>query len=644
MKNRIILKKILVTFLMVLFSVIVNAQETCATATTVSDLTGGTCATSTVGTVNDVGSAGCEEGLLDTWFTFVAQGNTATIDVTASAAGFRPEFAVVSSSNNTCTGTFSVINCFDLGGNYTVINGTVNGLTIGTRYWIVVSSNGDVTTGNLSVCVNNPLPVAGCVDNDACVDRAVLALNPVGGAAACVSDCNVGANIGPDFAGNNCYDLPNPTVWYQITTGPTTASLNISVNSATMGTPEFTLFTNNCATFSIVNCVEGTGSTATGNNIPVAANTTYIIAVSNVSGAQGNFSLCVTQNGDNSACNTTNALTVVSTSMGSPLAGPYQAGEQVTYQYTVTNWQQVNCNYIGAFVPTFGNCWDPSSFNAQGMPVNIGTPLNVNGVIQPCPPGPPCAYNACSGTAAGTWNWFPAGSATYNVAGYYPAGTAMPAGWYFLNSYNPATGSCTGDPTDPDNSYGDGNFPACGTNTFDYTLRFTLTAGSLANCGAGTTDCSVSIKTFADGEFGFWNNLGCTADLPDTAPASFLCCTPPIMTSLGSSTICSNANLNFPLTTDIPSTFSWVAANNANVSGESTTIQTGATITDVLANLTGVPQVVTYTVTPTSTADGCIGLPQTVNITVTPLNTIASGTSQTVCINSAITNITLATT
>ncbi|MQP53850.1 peptidase S8/S53 subtilisin kexin sedolisin, partial [Flavobacterium sp. LMO9] len=30
--------------------------------------------------------------------------------------------------------------------------------------------------------------------------------------------------------------------------------------------------------------------------------------------------------------------------------------------------------------------------------------------------------------------------------------------------------------------------------------------------------------------------------------------------------------------------------------------------------------------------------------TVTPLNTIASGTNQTVCINSAITNITLATT
>ena len=42
--------------------------------------------------------------------------------------------------------------------------------------------------------------------------------------------------------------------------------------------------------------------------------------------------------------------------------------------------------------------------------------------------------------------------------------------------------------------------------------------------------------------------------------------------------------------------------------------------------------------------NGCVGTPITVEVTISPLNTIAAGTSQTVCINSAITNITLATT
>ena len=52
-------------------------------------------------------------------------------------------------------------------------------------------------------------------------------------------------------------------------------------------------------------------------------------------------------------------------------------------------------------------------------------------------------------------------------------------------------------------------------------------------------------------------------------------------------------------------------------------------------------QVCSITVT---TTGGCPPATATGTITVTPLNTIASGTNQTVCINSAITNISLATT
>ncbi|MFN5910502.1 MAG: PKD-like domain-containing protein, partial [Bacteroidota bacterium] len=347
-------------------------------------------------------------------------------------------------------------------------------------------------------------------------------------------------------------------------------------------------------------------------------------------GGQGNFDLCITQDPDNSACNTSDALTVTATSLGSPLAGPYLPGEQVTFCYTVTNYTQFNCNYISAFVPSFGNCWDPSSFNAQGMPNIINTPLNVNGIIQ-CPPGPPGPQCACAGSPAGAWSWFPSGSATYNINGYYPAGTPMPAGWYFLSSYNPATGSCTGDPTDPDLSYGDGNYPSCGVNTFDYTVCFTLIAGPVGNCGTGLTDCSVTMKTFADGEFGAWNNIGCTGDAAANYPAGFACCTPPVITSISNSSICSTGSINQALTSDQDPgvTYSWTVIAGSNITGASA--GTGSTINHTLTNSGTTSQTVQYTVTANN---GSCSSTSTFTVTVNPnLAVSAPSSNPIVCIN-----------
>ncbi|KXK23413.1 MAG: cell surface receptor IPT/TIG domain-containing protein [Bacteroidetes bacterium OLB12] len=93
--------------------------------------------------------------------------------------------------------------------------------------------------------------------------------------------------------------------------------------------------------------------------------------------------------------------------------------------------------------------------------------------------------------------------------------------------------------------------------------------------------------------------------------------------------ICSDASVNYSLSANIANTvsggnnltagttYSWSAAANSNVSGESTSTQTGATITDVLNNITNSNQVVVYTVTPTS-SDGCVGNPFSVSVTVQP--------------------------
>jgi gliding motility-associated-like protein len=615
---------------------IARSQGSCATAVQVSNLTGSPCATAAPQATNTLTPAAgsCVEGTNDTWFYFVAQGGSATVTVSSTVANFNPEFIVLSSSNNNCSGTLTQVTCQDQNGNYATTNTVVNGLTVGTTYWIVVTSGNATTTGTISACVNNPAVVLNCVDNDACIDAATITLNvPIGTAsstAACVNDCNNGANVGLDFVGNGCEDMPNPTVWYEFTTSSNAASIDISLTSTAWSNPEFTIFVGNACTspWTILECFEGSAGSAVLNNIPIAANTTYTIAVSDASGDQGTFDLCIVQDPDNSACNTTDVLTVTSTSMGSPLAGPYQPGEQVTFCYSITNWTQLNCNYLGAVVPSFGNCWDPSSFNAQGMPVVINTPLAAQGVIQPCGPGPPCAWAACAGTASGSWSWFPAGSATYNVNGYYAAGTPMPAGWYFLSSYNPATGACTGDPTDPDNSFGDGNFPSCGTNTFDYTVCFTLTAGPQGNCGTGLTDCSVSIKTFADGEFGAWNNIGCTADLPVNMPAALVCCTTLVNAGVDQS-LCSNGSISlngsYSNTTGAVTT-SWTASPASALSGLSSTTSLNPTFTPP-AGLTG-PFTFTLSVTDAS----CTKTDQ-VSITVNALPTISGTLSS--CVNAS---------
>jgi hypothetical protein len=93
--------------------------------------------------------------------------------------------------------------------------------------------------------------------------------------------------------------------------------------------------------------------------------------------------------------------------------------------------------------------------------------------------------------------------------------------------------------------------------------------------------------------------------------------------------VCSDVALAYDLSANIANvglggnnlitgtTYSWIAANNATVGGESTVAQAGPVINDVLNNVTNSNQLVVYTVTPTSAA-GCIGNPFTVSVTVRP--------------------------
>jgi gliding motility-associated-like protein len=112
----------------------------------------------------------------------------------------------------------------------------------------------------------------------------------------------------------------------------------------------------------------------------------------------------------------------------------------------------------------------------------------------------------------------------------------------------------------------------------------------------------------------------------------------PTVTSTNSLTICSGNSVNLNLTSDINSSFSWIAASNANVTGESTTAQTGSIINNTLTVTSNAVETVTYSVTPTSTANSCPGPQQIVTVTINPLPSISPMNNiNTSCINTPVT-------
>lgn len=104
----------------------------------------------------------------------------------------------------------------------------------------------------------------------------------------------------------------------------------------------------------------------------------------------------------------------------------------------------------------------------------------------------------------------------------------------------------------------------------------------------------------------------------------------PTVTNPTTVNVCNNTTLNIPLTASVPSNFVWVAASNANVTGESVTNQANNTISNTLTNTTNTAQTVVYTVTPTS-LDGCLGSPQTISVTVNPTSTVNIIANQLFC-------------
>jgi hypothetical protein len=161
----------------------------------------------------------------------------------------------------------------------------------------------------------------------------------------------------------------------------------------------------------------------------------------------------------------------------------------------------------------------------------------------------------------GSWDWYSFGNVTYNffnpVSGYF-GGQLLPAGWYFLNSLP--------EPPDDDPDQTVGDISNCDPDSSSWKVCFTVT--TLSECD-DNIDCSVSIKSFADGEIGSFVSKSCGNDELTEFSTFLSCCLNPAVSPIFNKTICSGDTLNIFFSSNIPSPvyYEWEVSNNENIIG-----------------------------------------------------------------------------
>ena len=151
---------------------------------------------------------------------------------------------------------------------------------------------------------------------------------------------------------------------------------------------------------------------------------------------------------------------------------------------------------------------------------------------------------------------------------------------------------------------------------------------------ASSTTASDALPTIQLNSFGTYNitvtlDSNCGTDVSDTVTIT-LSQTPTITNTTTSQTMCSaGASTEFTAVSDVAgTTFSWIATENENLSGYTSTGTTAAIPAQTITNNTNTDQDLVYTITPI--ADGCGGTPFEYTITVNPVPIIADK-DETIC-------------
>jgi gliding motility-associated-like protein len=197
--------------------------------------------------------------------------------------------------------------------------------------------------------------------------------------------------------------------------------------------------------------------------------------------------------------------------------------------------------------------------------------------------------------------------------------------------------------TDASFSYSSSSFCQNTTNQFPI-ISPGAVAGTFKATPAGLvfvnpTTGEIDLKASTPGTYVITNEIapigGCSTIISD--PFTLTIHPEPYITNSSTAQVCSGVPLNISLTSNVASSYSWIAADNTNTTGETnSTPKLTDVINDVIINNTSSPQVVKYTITLTSKTGACINLkPQTIDVTVNPEPTLSNSSKAVVCSGSA---------
>ncbi len=393
------------------------------------------------------------------------------------------------------------------------------------------------------------------VANDICQTATVIPNVLSDSPFVCIESTNL--NALPEGFNTDCNIGGEPTVWFQVTTDGDATIMNIHVTSSQINSPTITLFypVQGCSnlqlkplTQSNLPCILGSNGEAEAIGTSVAYNQIYYIAIGSINSNGGVFDLCVNTISVSSPCVMDREIEITARSEDGSLEGPFLPGETVSICFNVNSFSGAGngCQWFQGLVPIFGNGWDPSSFDANGQPLNATVNGNAIGLL----------YNGLYG--ASTWDWFLDvgyhydnsflqigdfdGNGTVDmchllysadcpdVGGiqggccgpcWINSGEILPPGWFAYG----INGSCAtpGPPISVD--WGDGN--TCGGGMGPWSFCFDLTVRSYPHCltDQSTSDLTLGFFTMADGETGTWTGGASICALDQPAQITFpMCC------------------------------------------------------------------------------------------------------------------------
>ncbi len=448
----------------------------------------------------------------------------------------------------------------------------------GSLIYIMVGSS-TLGAGNFTnMCLTESAGGEPCASNISCQNAENI--NIGFGETACITGCNNGM---PDGGFVNCNnDFQNPTAWYKF-------------NSGTSNTATFSLTSNELSDLSYVILTDcNTILECNPQIVTLLPNTNYFIAITDGSGAVGSFDFCVTLLSIIAPCIKDELFTITGASMGSPLDGPFQPCEVITFQYSTNFFAGGGCQWIHSFIPYISECWSnqipklivyPNETNASNF--NWYPPNSI--YWKPTNNNPPSSIGINQNgqlCLIGTSGCLPFEGGDGNCGS--TLGTGMPGGWVCTN----ASGSCGGS-ANPNQSWGIQQ--GC-SSTVLKSLRFEMIVpcDACASCANDPEGLVIGIASFTDGATGGFSLPTCNGNYLFKKKISVECCMSAFI-SVAKDTICSSQTLitDFGIS-DSSATLEWVILNTQGLTGASS--GSGEFFTQTLTNHSDIIRYASYNV------------------------------------------------